>query len=78
MHGDASLHFNVPFDASFERSIDCADQNEWDALRDYTSEMLKQAVSTELLNDISEECENSAGRTFDQAAASSLGLLSAE
>lgn len=78
MYGDASLHFNVPFEASYERSIDCTDKNEWDALRDYTSEMLEQVVASELLNGISEECENPAGRLFNRASAQSIGLLSEE
>ena len=78
MYGDASLLFNTPFEARFEKSIDCTNKNQWDELRNYTSEMLEQVVASALLNDISGECENSAGRTFDQATASSLGLLSAE
>ena len=53
-------------------------KNEWDALRDYTSEMLEQVVASELLNGISEECENPAGRLFNRASAQSIGLLSEE
>ena len=78
MYGDASLHFNVPFEASYERSIDCADKNEWGELRDYTSEMLEQVVASALLKDMLEECENPAGRMFNRTAAQSLGLLSEE
>lgn len=78
MHGDSSLHFNVPFEASFEKSVDCSDSEEWGELTDYAHEMLAEGVARALLDDIWEECDTQAGRAFKSTAALGIGVLSGD
>ena len=78
MYGDSSLHFNVPFEASFEKSVDCSDSEKWGELSDYAHEMLEEGVARALLDDIWEECDTQAGRAFKSTAASGIGVLSGD
>jgi len=76
MYGDSSLHFNVPFEASFEKSVDCADSEEWGELTAYVREMLDENIASALLENISKECDTPAGRAFNSTAAIGMGLAS--